>query len=386
MGGKNGKTMVAGHVCLDVTPVFPQGRVKGIGELLAPGKLINVGEAAVSTGGAVANTGLAMKILGADVRLAGKIGSDHFGGIVQKLFGEYGCAGDLLVDERASTSYSVVLAPPGVDRIFLHHPGANDTFGAGDVTGAMLEGVEHFHFGYPPIMRRMFLNEGEELKKLLTFVKERGITTSLDMAAIDPDSEAGKQDWQAILRNVMPLVDFFLPSIEEAGYMLDRDLHNEWRERAAGGDITRILSLDRDIRPVADRLMEMGATVLLIKCGAPGMYYRSAGDAGIEKMRKLCAVRKLNSGGWIGKEGFEKSYVQKNVVSGTGAGDISIAAFLTAMLRGKDMEPCVRLAAAAGACCVAAHDALSGLLPLEALQAKIDSGWDKEVFSNICGR
>ena len=60
------KVIVAGHICLDVTPVFPDRKVTDVSEILQPGKLIEMREADVHTGGAVANTGLGMKILGAD--------------------------------------------------------------------------------------------------------------------------------------------------------------------------------------------------------------------------------------------------------------------------------------------------------------------------------
>ena len=80
---------------------------------------------------------------------------------------------------------------------------------------------------------------------------------------------------------------------------------------------------------------------------------------------------------WSDREGFEASYRPEKVLSGTGAGDTTIAAFLTAMLRGYPFEMCVRLAAAEGASCVEAYDALSGIRPLEELDEKIKNGWKK---------
>ena len=44
----------------------------------------------------------------------------------------------LTVVPGEGTSYSIVLAPPGIDRVFLHHPGANDTFCADDVNYALV--------------------------------------------------------------------------------------------------------------------------------------------------------------------------------------------------------------------------------------------------------
>ena len=69
--------------------------------------------------------------------------------------------------------------------------------------------------------------------------------------------------------------------------------------------------------------------------------------------------------------------VPDRILSGTGAGDTSIAAFLTAMLSGEDPEMCLHLAAAAGASCVAAYDALGGLCSLEELKERIEAGWEK---------
>lgn len=59
---------MAGHICLDVIPAFKQGAAS-LGELLVPGKLVDVGPAVLATGGAVANTGLALHRLGVHTRL-----------------------------------------------------------------------------------------------------------------------------------------------------------------------------------------------------------------------------------------------------------------------------------------------------------------------------
>ena len=127
------KVIAAGHICLDITPIFPGKKNKLLTDVLAPGKLLNVGEADVHTGGSVANTGLAMKILGADVTLMGKIGDDAFGGMVSSILNKYDAGDGMLVTAGESTSYSVILAVPGIDRIFLHNTGANDTFCAEDI-------------------------------------------------------------------------------------------------------------------------------------------------------------------------------------------------------------------------------------------------------------
>lgn len=368
------KVIIAGHICLDITPVFPDIKVRKLTDILSPGKLLQVGEVDVHTGGAVANTGLGMKILGADVTLMAKMGKDSFGSMVTGILQGYGADCRMIVSEEESTSYSVVLAVPGIDRIFLHNPGANNHFYAEDVPEELLRQAALFHFGYPSLMRSMYLEEGRELCRLLQRVQAAGAATSLDFAAVDAGSEAGRTDWNAVLEKALPYVDFFVPSVEELCFMLDRTRYEEWQSRAAGGDITEILDVERDIKPLADRCLELGAKVLLLKCGVLGMYYRSAHAGAIETISPRL---ELDVTAWAEKEGFEPSYEPERVLSGTGAGDTSIAAFLAAMLEGKDMKRSVQLAAATGACCVTAYDALSGLQPFEVLEQRIDAGWKK---------
>ena len=344
------KAIAAGHICLDITPIFPVEKGGTPAELLVPGKLLRMNGADVHTGGSVANTGLAMAFLGANVRLMGKVGDDDFGRMILDILRRHGGGIEgMKVDPDAVTSYSVVLALPGQDRLFLHAPGANDTFTVADVDFDGIRDADLFHFGYPPLMRRMYENDGTELVELFRRVKELGLATSLDMAAIDPDSEAAKVDWRKLLCQLLPYVDFFLPSIEELCVMLDRPL-NEKPEA------------------LAQELLQMGTKVVVIKCGEKGLYYQT-GEA---KIPALCEKD------WSHRQGFQPAFPPEKVCSATGAGDTCIAAFLTAMLDGRSLEDCIKLAAATGASCVEAYDALSGLKSFAELEEKIARGWGKE--------
>jgi len=370
---KKKRAVVAGHICVDITPVFPGKPAEGIETVLTPGKLVHMEGVDIHTGGAVANTGLAMKILGNDVSLMGKIGDDELGRMVLSIMDAYHSSERMLVSKDSATSYSVVLAVPGIDRIFLHDPGANDTFSCEDLDWEEIARADLFHFGYPSLMKAMYKNDGQELLEMLRRVKELGLVTSLDMASIDPDSEGAKEDWHHILERVLPYVDFFVPSVEELCFMLDRERYKEWKKRASGRDMTEIVTIE-DIRPLGNEVLNLGVRMALIKCGAPGMYYRTAPE---ENMRTLCERLELPLAAWADKEGFEESYRPEAVISGTGAGDTSIAAFLSAVLRGETLTEALHLAAATGACCVAAYDALSGLKPLDELKEKIRNGWEK---------
>lgn len=383
------KVVVAGHICLDITPVFPRGNGTAnlaLSDILRAGTLSRVDGVDIHTGGTVANTGLALALFGADVNLMGKVGKDPFGSMVLDILRERGEGKGMIVSEGDATSYSVVIAVPGFDRIFLHDPGANDNFSFSDIDMNTVRESCLFHFGYPTLMARMFRNGGEELIRMFRAVDDAGVMTSLDLSSVDEQSEAGRADWESILGGVLPSVDFFMPSFEELAFMLDRKTLDRVRSRAGEGDIAHAISVEIDVAPLAERAIALGAKVVLVKCGAKGLYYRTAKhDAMATLERKAKSIRGTNTGeslggsgvSWTDRAGFEGSYAPERVLSATGAGDTTIAAFLAAALEGHSLERCAKLAAATGASCVEAYDALGGLKTLGELAKKIDAGWRK---------
>ncbi len=371
----NKKIISAGHICLDITPVFSEARGGSIGEILVPGSTLQCGQADIHTGGSVANTGLAFRFFGADVQLMGKTGNDEFGGMIRTILEGHGADTSHMLTGEGATAYTVILAFPGIDRVFMHHSGANDTFCEADVPDESLEGAALFHFGYPPHMARMYKDGGRELTALMKRVHEKGVAVSMDLAGVDEHAESGSADWDGILARTLPYVDFFVPSAEEVCYMLDRDRYRDWRKRAAGGAVTDILEPERDVRPLADKCVAYGARVVLIKCGKKGMYYKTASR---EAVTPLAERLGLSADSWADAEGFQKSFKPDRVRSETGAGDVSIAAFLVSALEGGTPGESAALAAGAGASCVEGYDALSTLRPLDELREKINSGWTEQ--------
>ncbi|MBQ8305039.1 MAG: carbohydrate kinase family protein [Blautia sp.] len=372
-----GKAIAAGHICLDITPAIHSKTKKDADRFFAPGRLIAVDEATISLGGSVANTGIGMKRLGADVELGGMTGNDEFGRMLRSELAGYGISDSTMKQsDEVSTSYSVILAPPGIDRIILHHPGANDLFTEDDVDYDLVARKNLFHFGYPPHMHGIYKDNARGLKKILKRVHELGVATSVDMVLFEEDSEVGALDWDAILLDCMPDLDFFVPSVEELCLMLDRERYHEWLRRAEGRDLTTVLDPFTDVKPLADRLLSYGAKVLLIKCGAPGIYFRTAGREKLLTIGGGIGERIADS--WADVEYFEESYHVEKVLSGTGAGDTTIAGFLTALLEECPWQDCLHLAAAAGASCVQTYDSLSGIPTLDELKEKIRAGWPKD--------
>lgn len=369
----NAEIIVAGHLCLDLIPTF-DARDDALGQMLVPGKLVHVGPAVTATGGAVSNTGQALHRLGIATQLMGKVGDDMFGRAILDVIRRQAesLVETVIVSPGEASSYTVVINPPGVDRIFFHCPGANDTFCAADVDLSRLAGARLFHFGYPPLMRRMFLDNGAELAGLLRQVKAAGLTTSLDMALPDPNSEAGRVDWPALLANALPHVDLFVPSLDEILFMLDRP---RFETLSAGGNLTARIDGPL-LAELAERLFELGAAVVMLKLGNQGAYLRTTANAG--RLANLGAI--TLPAGWLGRELLAPVFAA-NVVGTTGAGDCTIAGFLAGVVKGLTIEEALRAAVAVGACNVESPDAVSGIPAWDTVQSRLAAGWAQRPVS-----
>ena len=362
--------VVAGHICLDVTPQFLSGG-RSAAEILRPGTLVSVGPATVGTGGPVSNTGLPLRRLGMNVKLMGKCGDDMFGrALIEHVRREApGAEAGMKIAPGENTSYSLVISPPEIDRMFLHCPGANDTFGAEDVDLEIVRRARLFHFGYPPLMARTYANGGTELVQILHDVKDAGTTTSLDMAYPDPGGPPGKVDWATILTKALPHVDIFTPSADELTFMLRRPTFEELRAEAGDGDFLE--QVDGELlSDLADRCIQAGAAVVLIKCGYLGMYVRTAGKGRLQRTGRTMPGDLDN---WTNRELFAPSYKAERIVSATGAGDCAIAGFLTGYLRGCDVADALRFGCAVGAQNVTTADTVSGIRSWEETTEQIRS-------------
>jgi len=375
MSGATSKldAIVAGHITLDIIPTFKDFN-GDVHSLLVPGKLTEVGSPLIATGGTVSNTGLALHRLGVPTGLIGKIGDDVMGKAVLERIRAHdpGLAEDMVVSAEDDTSYSIVISPPGVDRMFLHCPGANDTFEADNIDYEKLDGARLFHFGYPPLMRRMYGDDGKELESLLSRAKQKGVIVSLDMAMPDPASPAGKVNWTSILERALPSVDVFLPSFDEILYMLDRDRFDRMRE--SDGDNSPGMMDGLLLSEIAQRLFDYGPAIVVLKLGDKGLYVRTTPDD--RRLAKPAKSLGVNLESWATRELLSGCF-EADVVGTTGAGDCTIAGFLAGLLKGQQPHQALTSAVAVGACSVERADATSGVPSWNDVQARITSGWKR---------
>ncbi len=349
--------MIAGHVCFDIIPRFPDTGAKTMGEIMRPGKLVQMDAVTMSTGGPVSNTGIGLKLLGNNVCFNARTGEDEIGRLTMDYLQRSGNAAGIHAVPGSSSSYTVVIAPPGIDRIFLHHPGTNNEYSADDLDPALISQCKHFHFGYPPLMRRMFENEGRELQRVFQIAKEAGATTSCDMALPDPASVSGKAPWAKILANILPYVDVYLPSAEETFYMLEPEAFLSLKEHHQGADLIDFMTPD-DYGRLSGKLLDLGCKMTSMKSGHRGYYFRTGNKKNFDGMG---AARPGDADNWSDRELWCPAFAAPNLASATGSGDSSIAGFITGFLRGLTLEETLKYANILGWQNVQTLDALSGI-------------------------
>jgi len=349
--------MVAGHLCIDIIPRFPDTGASRIEDIMRPGKLVNVTDAMVSTGGPVSNTGLNMKALGNKVCFCARVGDDEFGKLTIDMLQNSGNADGIHVIEGAASSYTVVVAPPGIDRIFLHNPGTNNSFCPDDLDPDLIRQCRHFHFGYPPLMNAMFENEGTALQKVFQIAKKAGATTSCDMTLPDPASISGKAPWKIILKKILPYIDIFMPSAEETFYMLNPQQFLDMKKKHNNSDLIDYFTAEQ-YSQIADEVLAMGPKMTTLKSGHRGFYIKTKSK---ETFDEMGSARPADYDNWSIRELWTPAFTVDNFGSATGSGDSAIAGMLSAFLSGQTIEEALKYAVCCGLQNVKVLDAVSGI-------------------------
>ncbi len=363
------EAVAAGYLCLDLTPTIPSTGAERLEQLLRPGCMLMAGSLRLSLGGAAPNTGLGLARLGLAVAVNALVGKDALGRVVRELLERERAEVALMEAPEEATSYSVVLSPPGIDRLFLHHPGTNTRFDCSHVDWGRVARARVLHLGYPTLMPRLYADQGQELEAIFRKARELGAATSLDLCMLDPRSPEARLDWRAVFTRVLPQVDLFLPSIEESLCCLRPAEYLALRERHPGELVGHIPTTW--FRELAREALELGAAACLLKAGSQGMYLRTAGT---DRLAALGRATPADPAAWADRELWAPAFVPARVASATGAGDVSISGLLAGLLRGRDCERSLRLAALAGCLNLREVDSVSGLESFERCEELLDEG------------
>ena len=288
----------------------------------APGALALVPSITPHIGGCAANTGIGLQTLGIETLVAGKVGRDGFGDFVRAELEKAGAQTAIAVDDQTPTSATMVLVRSDAERTFLHCTGANATFEFDDFDTAWLEGVDLLHIAGHGLMPRF---DGAQCARLLQIARARGIPTSLDTAGA-PDPK-----WRDDLRQCLPYLDYFVPSLHEVSDLFPGESAPE---------------------SLAQRLLESGARVVALKMGERGSLVTD------------------------GRQTHHVAPFAVEAVDATGAGDAFAAGFLAGILSGFSLLEAARLGNATGALVVTQVGTIAGYRSLDATRAWIDQRSD----------
>lgn len=275
------------------------------------GKLALVPRMELHSGGCAANTGIALGKLGIATRIVGRVGQDGFGEFLVRELERHGLdTRGVARDATVNTSATMVMVHSDAERSFLHYRGANAELTDADVLPELLEGGRLLHVAGSFLMPKF---DGEPTARALAMARRRGLITCLDTAW---DAQGR---WMSLLAPCLPLLDYFVPSIEEARQITGRSAPAE----------------------VAAALQAAGVGTVVLKRGEDGCFVRDPSGE------------------------FSLPALRVHAVDALGAGDAFAAGFIAGLVRGWDLERTARFATAVGATCVTALGATTGVRSLE---------------------
>ena len=248
-------------------------------------------EIRLTVAGTAGGTVVDLAKLGLSCQAVGAVGSDEKADFVIARMEQFGidCANMARV-EGVDTSATILNVRPDGERPALHARGASDHF---EVTADMLPRVldcRFLHLGGTGLLAKM---DGDPSRALLQAAKEAGCVTTWDLVGAGPDT------WEFV-EPLLPHIDYFIPSIEEAEIL------------------SGIKGLEENIRFFQDR----GVTCPVLTLG---------GDGAMVAM---------------GEERIHVPVYDIEVIDTTGCGDAFTAGFIAGLADGRELAECAHLGTA----------------------------------------
>jgi len=256
-----------------------------------PGETIRGDEVVIAFGGKGANQAIAAKRLGGRVGFVTKLGEDHYGATYRWYLSKNGLNGRcLLMDKELPTGMAFIeLIPKGENRIIVS-PGANGSLSEKD-----LERLANLWKGVNVFVAQLEIPL-PTVKLGLQTAKSQGALTLLNPSPPVP-----------LPSHILSLVDFLILNAREGQSLSKMKMKRE-----------------RDLRKIAQKLLNMGAKNVVITLGANGLFFRSRDE---EIRMKAFRVK---------------------VVDSTAAGDAFMGGFACGLAEGKTIQEVLEFASAAG--------------------------------------
>lgn len=254
-----------------------------------------IDEIRLTVAGTAGGTVIDLAKLGLNCLAVGAVGDDEKADFVLSTLGRFKVDTSLMQRlEGVPTSATILNVRRNGDRPALHQRGASDHF---DVPADMLDAVlapSIIHLGGTGLLAKL---DGEPSARLLAEAKKRGRTVTFDLLGANENTID-------LLLPLLPHVDYFMPSIEEA----------------------RLISGAGDIQEAGRFFLDRGVKQCVFTLGGDGVCFMD------------------HKGEFVSQPAFEIS-----VVDTTGCGDAFDAGFITALHHKMDLKTALNFAQASAA-------------------------------------
>lgn len=285
--------------------------VETVSEYPKNGILMPVNSITLHNGGNAMTASVNIKKLGIETSIIGKVGSDIFGSYLINRLNEHGInTSGLKTDSSVQTSASVLMIDKSGERSFFHCEGTNGCFSIKDVDWDIIKSSDIVFVTGTYLLKNF---DGSETAEFFKRCKEMGKTTFSDVCW---DSS---NKWGELLVDAMPYIDCFMPSIDEAVNISQKNSYED----------------------IADDFLKKGVKNTVIKLGSKGCYVK-------------CGNSSANGVIYPAASGIK-------AIDTTGAGDSFCSGFIAAYARGNDIDFCAKFANAAGGKSVTEKGATSAI-------------------------
>lgn len=167
-------------------------------------------EIRMTVAGTAAATAMDCAILGLETRMVTTVGDDDMGDFLIAKMQRYGMNTDLVRrDKTVQTSSTILPVRPNGERPALHVPGSATTFKVHDEDLEAALDAPIIHVGGTGLLKSF---DGDPSIAFMRKAKEMGRTTTFDLIQANPHTVE-------LVKPLLPYIDYFVPSIEEAAEM-----------------------------------------------------------------------------------------------------------------------------------------------------------------------
>ena len=162
--------------------------------------------------------------------------------------------------DKAATSATILTIRPNGERPALHCRGASDHLFVAETEFDAVCNARVLHLGGTGLMAAI---DGGQSAKLLRHAKTRGLTTTFDLIAPNETT-------LSLMTDLLPSVDYFMPSLEEAAFLSGR----------------------ADPADAAAFFIDRGAKACILKMGAEGSFAPATGPFALPLSRLRSPTRR----------------------------------------------------------------------------------------------